>query len=164
MRPGGAAGLFAAVVLSACSPASEETAAPQASAPQVQAPQPQAPRAKAMAPAAEPLGRPSLPDDALSYRCANGERLRAAYPSADVAIVQYRGEVHRLTIARSASGARYTDATLQWWTKGRETGTVSRLAAGESIATEAGAECRLEVARTPAPIGQPPGPPTGSVP
>ena len=164
MRPGGAAGLIAAVVLSACGPASEETAAPQGSAPRVEPPQPQAPRAKAMAPAAEPLGRPSLPDDALSYRCGNGERLRAAYPSADVAIVQYRGEVHQLTIARSASGARYTDATLQWWTKGRETGTVSRLAAGESIASEAGVECRLEVARTPATIGQPPGPPTGTVP
>ncbi|WP_333587286.1 MliC family protein [Phenylobacterium sp.] len=136
-----AAVLAAALCLGACgAPVDEPLAAP-------------APAKKAAAPAAEALGGASLPPDALAYRCDNGERLRAAYPSPEVAIVQYRGELHRLTLARSASGARYTDDTRQWWTKGEAEGTISRLKPEEDIASEPGVACRLETARPPETMG-----------
>ncbi len=136
-----AAILAAAFCLGACGgPVDEPVATP-------------APAKKAAAPAAEALGGASLPPDALAYRCDNGERLGAAYPSPEVAIVKDRGDLHRRPLARPARGARYTDYPRQWWTKGEAEGTISRLKPGEDIASEPGVACRLETARPPETMG-----------
>lgn len=50
------------------------------------------------------------PDDAalslVTYVCANRATIRATYPTAGIALVQYRGNSREMQAARSASGAR----------------------------------------------------------
>lgn len=56
--------------------------------------------------------------DADIYACDNDVEIRAAYPDVDIAVVQYRGDIHILRQAVSADGARYTDERIEWWVKG----------------------------------------------
>lgn len=53
------------------------------------------------------------------YHCESGQTIRASYPDHDTAVVTYRGDTHRMTIAVSADGARYVGDGLEWWTKGQ---------------------------------------------
>lgn len=76
-----------------------------------------------------------------SYRCADGSIVEASYPTTDTARILYDGGVIDMTIAVSASGARYVGGGWEWWTKGTTEGTLSALAPGEEIASAPGISC-----------------------
>lgn len=63
----------------------------------------------------------------ISYLCQSGERIVASYPDTDTAVIEYRGQVRRLHIAISASGARYVGGAVEWWTKGTGRGASGTL-------------------------------------
>jgi hypothetical protein len=67
----------------------------------------------------------------LVYHCADGETVRASYPTSDMAVVEYAGRSRTLKAAASASGARYVGDGLQWWTKGLTEGVIAPLADGK---------------------------------
>ncbi len=121
------------LVLAACGrqePAKTETPAPRPSL--------------AGAPAAEALGgRAALGENPLTYRCEDGRTLRAAYPDSETAILEVGGGTHRLSVARSASGARYVGDGWQWWTRGMADGMIAPLAAGETIASAEPVNCKV---------------------
>lgn len=78
----------------------------------------------------------------ISYRCADGRTVQARYVGSDRAELVVDGALHRLAIARSASGARYTGDGWQWWTKGLRDAWLAPLQPGQSIASTPGAACR----------------------
>lgn len=88
-------------------------------------------------------GEPSSSVSLLTYRCESGELIRATYPTDTVALVRYKDDTHQMQVVRAASGVRYVDDGLQWWTKGNgpgASGTLSRVddatnAHGEIIET-----------------------------
>ncbi|MGY1489370.1 MliC family protein [Methylobacillus pratensis] len=53
------------------------------------------------------------------YQCESGGVAQVTYEQ-DKAVLQYQGETHTLEQAISASGARYRNAALEWWSKGEE--------------------------------------------
>lgn len=74
----------------------------------------------------------------VHYRCNGGEEIVVEYDNSDadnsVAYVQLSSENPekiKMTIAVSASGARYTDGKLVWWTKG-ETAFLTSAEEGET--------------------------------
>jgi membrane-bound inhibitor of C-type lysozyme len=75
------------------------------------------------------------------YRCDNGATVRAAYPDAHSALIDYQGRTWTLRLARSASGARYVTDGLQWWTSSAMLGAVSTLGPGETFASSPGVQC-----------------------
>ena len=77
----------------------------------------------------------------IVYACADGAVLKARYPDDKTAVVEYGGQTRTLTVAMSASGARYVGEGLQWWTKGMTDGLVAPLKAGEDIASAKPVEC-----------------------
>lgn len=85
--------------------------------------------------AADPAGR------TIAYACADGQALKARYPDDKTAVVEYGGQTRTLTVAVSASGARYVGEGLQWWTKGMTEGRVTPLKPGETVAAGEGVEC-----------------------
>ena len=84
------------------------------------------------------------PTEVVKYLCADGQRIEAAYPDTDTAILNYRGNAYTLKTAISASGARYTGMGLQWWTKGMTHAVLAPLKDGEDIASAAGVQCDVE--------------------
>jgi membrane-bound inhibitor of C-type lysozyme len=82
--------------------------------------------------------RPTAPSTA--YRCDDGRRVQAGYEGTDHAVLAMDGATYRLTIARSASGARYVGEGWQWWTKGAQA-WLAPLRAGEDIASAPGVAC-----------------------
>jgi membrane-bound inhibitor of C-type lysozyme len=58
----------------------------------------------------------------LTYRCESGALIRATYPTDRIALVRYRDRTHELEQAQAASGVRYIDDDLQWWTRGNGPG------------------------------------------
>lgn len=109
--------LVCAVALGACQPESETRAAPaQAST------------------AVNPDPKVTL------YTCEDGRQVEAGYPDAQTAMVKVEGRPYPLKVAMSGSGARYVGYGLQWWTKGPDA-TLSKLQAGEEIASDAGVRC-----------------------
>ena len=117
--------LISLMAASACSDPKNQAAAPTSTAP--------ASAATASGDGAE----------VLVYHCADGEVVRASYPTSDTAIVEFAGRSRTLKTAASASGARYVGDGLQWWTKGLTEGVVSPLAAGEDIASASGVNCAV---------------------
>ncbi|MFT4253082.1 MAG: MliC family protein [Caulobacter sp.] len=77
----------------------------------------------------------------IVYACADGTALKARYPDDKTAVVEYGGKTRTLTVAMSASGARYVGEGLQWWTKGMTDGLVSELKPGEDVAGGKPVEC-----------------------
>lgn len=77
----------------------------------------------------------------VAYRCDDGRQIQANYQGTDHAVLAVDGATHRLTIARSASGARYVGEGWQWWTKGGQA-WLAPLRAGEDIASAPGIACR----------------------
>ena len=63
----------------------------------------------------------------LTYRCESGAMIRATYPTDAIALVRYRGQTRQMRVARAASGVRYVDDGLQWWTKGTGAGATAVL-------------------------------------
>lgn len=53
------------------------------------------------------------------YDCNSGGKAQVTYDG-EQAVLQYQGASHHLQRAISASGARYRDEALEWWTKGSE--------------------------------------------
>ncbi|MCB5190203.1 MliC family protein [Methylobacillus arboreus] len=53
------------------------------------------------------------------YRCGSGAVARVSYEN-DKAVLQYQGDTHVLEQVISASGARYRNQSLEWWSKGSE--------------------------------------------
>ena len=83
-----------------------------------------------------------------SYLCGDGRTVDAAFlrlGDRDLAILSIEG-AHPvvLTIAMSASGARYVGAGLQWWGKGMEEANLAPLGEGEDMASASGTACRAE--------------------
>ncbi|MES1930540.1 hypothetical protein SADO_14859 [Salinisphaera dokdonensis CL-ES53] len=83
--------------------------------------------------ASDPAPRPSTDQNSestvtlMTYRCESGAVIRATYPTDSIALVRYRGETHQLQVTRAASGVRYVDDSLQWWTKGSGPGATAML-------------------------------------
>ncbi|MCX7514068.1 MliC family protein [Frateuria sp. STR12] len=96
--------------------------------------------AAALLPAAcQPL-RPEAPG--FAYHCADGRVVQASYPDSEHALLVMAGKPYRLTIALSASGARYVGDGWQWWTKGMHEAWLAPLGAGETIASASGVACQ----------------------
>lgn len=53
-----------------------------------------------------------------SYQCESGATIVVDYPDTESATLHYRASTHALSIAISASGARYVGTQFEWWTKG----------------------------------------------
>jgi membrane-bound inhibitor of C-type lysozyme len=89
-----------------------------------------------------PPATPAAPDARqIVYACADGSVLKATYPDDKTAVVEYGGKTRTLTVAMSASGARYVGDGLQWWTKGMTDGMVAPLKDGEDVASAKPVEC-----------------------
>ena len=130
---------LATIVLTACEPAAGPALSPEI---------------VAVEPVAQPLGsRVVLEDSALSYRCANGERLRVDYRPDETAIIEYRGETKLLILAAAPSGARYVGDGRQWWLEGETGGVLNQLEPGQAMATGGGTVCRLAPARPAQAVG-----------
>lgn len=61
----------------------------------------------------------------VRYLCESGVQVLASYPDTDSAVIEYQGQIYRLQIAVSASGARYVDDDIEWWTKGTGKGSTA---------------------------------------
>jgi len=71
--------------------------------------------------AADASGKP-FPRE-VTYRCAGGAQLAVTYPEPvrqrqQPVLLVWKGRTSRLSLAQSASGARYVSRTLVWWSKG----------------------------------------------
>ncbi len=71
----------------------------------------------------------------LTYRCESGRTVEASYPTNSTAVVQYEGQTYPMTIAVSASGARYVGEGFEWWTKGSGPGSEGTLFRHQSDGT-----------------------------
>jgi membrane-bound inhibitor of C-type lysozyme len=98
--------------------------------------------------------------EVLIYHCADGETVRASYPTTDTAVVEYEGRSRTLKSALSASGARYVGEGLQWWTKGMTEGVVSPLEAGQDVASGGGVNCAVSRTSAAQPVPSAPVPAT----
>ncbi|TNC52792.1 hypothetical protein FHG66_00400 [Rubellimicrobium rubrum] len=104
----------------------------------------------ASAPSPSEVAAASIPPlrDAVTYLCADGRVVQAEYPENDDPVggnsarLVIDGQSVRMVQGVSASGVRYIGGGLQWWTRGLRTATLAPLAAGESLASVPGTECR----------------------
>lgn len=71
-----------------------------------------------------PASEPGL---RATSRCESGRRIQVSYPSDSAAVVVHEGRTLRMTLAVSASGARYVGGGLEWWTKGSGPGSPGTL-------------------------------------
>lgn len=79
--------------------------------------------------------RATGPAARITYQCESGTAIEASYPSDSTAIVEYGKHTLRMTLAVSASGARYVGGGLVWWTKGTGPGAEGTLFRYASDAT-----------------------------
>lgn len=88
----------------------------------------------------------SEPGFRATYRCESGRRIQAWYPSDGAAVVVHGGRTLRMTLAVSASGARYVGGGLEWWTKGSGPGSPGTLFRhlSDSTSGEAVEQCEQE--------------------
>lgn len=84
-----------------------------------------------------------------SYRCDDGATLEVRYPTQHAARIVHQGQTLDMTLARSASGARYTGSGWEWWSKGRLQASLAPLADGGRIVPERRVTCRLDVSAAP---------------
>lgn len=80
--------------------------------------------------------------EAIHYRCADGRSVQATYANGDHARLLIDGRPYRLTVAVSASGARYLGEGWQWWTKGMHDAWLAPLRPGETVASAPGVACQ----------------------
>ncbi|WP_372762566.1 MliC family protein [Pseudoalteromonas sp.] len=62
-----------------------------------------------------------------NYQCESGNTIAVTYPATDSTIVEYLATQHKMNVAVSASGARYTGDKYEWWTKGSGAGSSGML-------------------------------------
>lgn len=84
----------------------------------------------------------SEPEQPILYVCSDGSRVQVLYPTSDLAMLMYKGEMIAMRVAVWGSGARYRGGGWQWWTKASQDGALSPLAAGEEVASAPGVDCR----------------------
>lgn len=77
------------------------------------------------------------------YHCDDGSIVEVTYPTLDAARIVYNEQTFDMTIARSASGARYTGGGWEWWSKGENEAYLAPLSAGELIASQKGVSCAV---------------------
>lgn len=107
---------------------------------------PAAETAESTAPKADAAATPAT--ELVRYSCADGSTVEARYPTPETAQIVTAGKTVDMTIAQSASGARYVGGGWQWWTKGMTDGMLAPLKPGEDIASAEGTSCTA--AATPA--------------
>lgn len=78
----------------------------------------------------------------VAYQCSDGRAVKATYRDVDHARLVIDGIPYRLTVARSASGARYVGEGWQWWTKGLHDAWLAPLRPGETVASAPGVACQ----------------------
>jgi membrane-bound inhibitor of C-type lysozyme len=100
---------------------------------------PAAETAESKAPKADAAATPAT--ELVRYSCADGSTVEARYPTPETAQIVTAGKTVDMTIAQSASGARYVGGGWQWWTKGMTDGMLAPLKPGEDIASAAGTTC-----------------------
>jgi membrane-bound inhibitor of C-type lysozyme len=129
---------------------------------------PAAPGPPAAVPAPASAATAGAGAEVLVYHCADGETVRASYPTSDMAVVEYAGRSRTLRTAASASGARYVGDGLQWWTKGLTEGVIAPLADGKDKISAPGVNCAVSrpptaqaVPNSPAPTTPPATTPLG---
>lgn len=86
---------------------------------------------------------PSVVATTYHYECDDGTKVALAFPNNDEAVMYYQGELSVLTVAVSASGARYVGDGWQWWGKGIEEGNLAVIVAGEEFASDTGKMCKM---------------------
>lgn len=105
---------------------------------------PAAETAESKAPKADAAATPAT--ELVRYSCADGSTVEARYPTPETAQIVTAGKTVDMTIAQSASGARYVGDGWQWWTKGMTDGMLAPLKPGEDIASAAGTTCTAATA------------------
>lgn len=90
---------------------------------------------------AEQADASAAPAPTVRYSCADGTTIDASYPTTETARIVRDGQTVDLTIAVSASGARYVGGGWQWWTKGMTEGNLAPIKPGEDTAEAAGTMC-----------------------
>lgn len=105
---------------------------------------PAAETAESKAPKADAAVTPAT--ELVRYSCADGSTVEARYPTPETAQIVTAGKTVDMTIAQSASGARYVGDGWQWWTKGMIDGMLAPLKPGEDIASAAGTTCTAAAA------------------
>lgn len=83
---------------------------------------------------------PSSGQSAL-YACADGRGIEVLYSGGDAVVVTIGGTPVQMARAAAASGERYVGGGWQWWGVGTREGTLATVAAGETMASSAGARC-----------------------
>ena len=93
--------------------------------------------------ACAPIGEDAVQTSAAttSFYCEDGSTVRASYPTTNTARVLIGDQAVDMTIAVAASGSRYVGSGWQWWTKGMNSGLLTRLAPGEDKASAKGTNC-----------------------
>lgn len=89
--------------------------------------------------------RPTL----QTYLCDDGATLEVGYPTQDTARIVHRGRTLDMTLAQSASGARYIGSGWEWWSKGRLQASLAPLSDDGRIVPERRVTCRLDVSAAP---------------
>lgn len=82
----------------------------------------------------------------ITYRCESGREVAASYPVDSMAFVRYGGVTREMSVASSASGARYTGDGYEWWTRGTgpgSTGRLSRFRGEETTASQPLESCTV---------------------
>ena len=74
----------------------------------------------------EPAPGTAVVSGSVSYRCESGRKIEASY-TANSAAVTFEGRTREMTVATSASGARYVGDGYEWWTKGTGPGSSGTL-------------------------------------
>lgn len=87
--------------------------------------------------------QPARPSTEATYQCSDGRAVTATYGDVDHARLVIDGTPYRLTVARSASGARYVGEGWQWWTKGMHDAWLAPLRPGETVASAPGVACQV---------------------
>jgi len=89
----------------------------------------------------QPVDAAAPPDgEAWLHECADGRTVTAWYPANNTARLRIDDETIVMSVAISASGARYVGGGWQWWTKGRDA-WLAPLAPGEDVASAGGTHC-----------------------
>lgn len=86
--------------------------------------------------------QPARPGTEATYQCSDGRTVKATYGDVDHARLVIDGAPYRLTVAMSASGARYVGEGWQWWTKGMHDAWLAPLRPGETVASAPGVACQ----------------------
>ena len=90
--------------------------------------------------AAKPKFPPSSGQSA-NYACADGRTIEVLYSGGDAVVVTIAGTPVQMARAAAADGERYVGGGWQWWGVATREGRLATVAAGETMASGAGARC-----------------------